>query len=166
MFYFYAKQVKKKCLLKVPKKKKAFLDEKKIGSKNNQNLHFFKGVSPWFLSKNGDFLIFSFYAKGIKKQFSAKVWKEKKIFWTIKYRLKKQRKLVFFQRGQSMVFVKKWRFFNLQFLCKRDQEVVFCEGLEGKKDFLDHKISTQKTTKIGIFSKGLVHGFCQKMEIF
>ena len=44
-------------------RKKAFLDHNNIGSKNHQNLHFFKGVSPWFLSKNGDFLIFSFFAK-------------------------------------------------------------------------------------------------------
>ena len=122
------------------KKKSLFRRKKKIGSKNNQNLHFFKGVSPWFLSKNGDFLIFSFYAKGIKKQFSAKVWKEKKIFWTIKYRLKKQRKLVFFQRGQSMVFVKKWRFFNLQFSCKIGQEKVFFFTVrKGIEAFLDHK---------------------------
>ena len=44
-------------------RKKEFLEQKNIGSKNHQNLHFFKGVSPWFLSKNGDFLIFSFYAQ-------------------------------------------------------------------------------------------------------
>ena len=31
-------------------------------------MHFFKGVSPWFLSKNGDFLIFSFVAKWMKKK--------------------------------------------------------------------------------------------------
>ena len=48
--------------------KKAFLDQKNIGSKNHQNFHFFKGVCPWFLSKNGDFLIFSFYAKWIKRK--------------------------------------------------------------------------------------------------
>ena len=48
-------------------RKDAFLDQKFIGSKNHQNMHFFKGVSPWFLSKNGDFLIFTFYAKWIKK---------------------------------------------------------------------------------------------------
>ena len=44
-------------------RKKAFLAQKNIASNNHQNLHFFKGVSPWFLSKNGDFLILSFYAK-------------------------------------------------------------------------------------------------------
>ena len=36
-------------------RREAFLDEEIIGSKNHQNLPFFKGVSPWFLSKNGDF---------------------------------------------------------------------------------------------------------------
>ena len=64
---FLCKIGQEKVFLKVPKKKSLFRRKKKIGSKNNQNLHFFKGVSPWFLSKNGDFLIFSFYAKGIKK---------------------------------------------------------------------------------------------------
>ena len=44
-------------------RKEVSLDQENVGSKNNQNLHFFKGVSPWFLSKNGDFLILSFYAK-------------------------------------------------------------------------------------------------------
>ena len=42
---------------------KAFLDEKNMGSKNHKNLHFFKGASPWLLSKNRDFLIFRFYPK-------------------------------------------------------------------------------------------------------
>ena len=51
-------------------RKEAFLDQKNIGSKIHQILHFFKAVSPWFLSKNGYFLIFSFYAKWINKKFS------------------------------------------------------------------------------------------------
>ena len=47
--------------------KEAFLDRKNIDSKNDKNLLFFKLISPWFFSKNGDFLILSFYAKWIKK---------------------------------------------------------------------------------------------------
>ena len=60
--------------------KEAFLDYKNIGSKNHQNWHFFKGVSPWFLSKKGDFLIFSFYAKWIKKKCFLTVRKGKEAF--------------------------------------------------------------------------------------
>ena len=48
-----------------------------------------------------------------------------------------------------------------------DQGKVFYKGLERKEAFLDQKkTSGQKTTKISIFLKGLVYGFCQKMEIF
>ena len=69
-----------KVFFEASESKEAFLDQKNIGSKNHQNLHFFKGVSPWFLSKNGDFLILSFYAKWIKKKCFLRVPKEKKPF--------------------------------------------------------------------------------------
>ena len=36
-------------------RKEAFVVQKNIDSKNPQNLHFLKGVSPWSFSKNGDF---------------------------------------------------------------------------------------------------------------
>ena len=48
-------------------RKEAFLEQKNIASNNHNNLHFFKQVSRWFLSKNRDFLIFSFYAKWTNK---------------------------------------------------------------------------------------------------
>ena len=38
----------------------AFLQYKNINLKRSQNLHFSKGVSPWFWSKLGHFLNFSF----------------------------------------------------------------------------------------------------------
>ena len=44
-------------------REESFLDHINIGSKNHQNLHLFNGVSPWFLSENGDFVILTFYAK-------------------------------------------------------------------------------------------------------
>ena len=62
----------------VSERKGVFLDQKNIGSKNHQILHFLKGVSLWFLSKNGDFLIFSFHAKWINKKCFLQARKEKK----------------------------------------------------------------------------------------
>ena len=51
-----------------------------------------------------------------------------------------------------MVFVKKWRFFNLWFLCKIDQEKVFWEGSEGKEAFLHQKnIGSKKKPKFAFF---------------
>jgi len=64
---FFSKMDKEKVFSKVLERKETFLDYKNIGSRNPQNLHFSKGVSKWFLSKNRDFSIFCIYAKWIKK---------------------------------------------------------------------------------------------------
>ena len=45
-------------------RKEAFLEQKNIESKTTQKFHFFKEVSPWFLSKNGDFVNFFFMQNG------------------------------------------------------------------------------------------------------
>ena len=60
--------------------KEAFLEKKASAQKTTKICIFLKGVSPWFLSKNGDFLIFSFYAKWIKKRGFLKVARKKKLF--------------------------------------------------------------------------------------
>ena len=54
-----------------------------------------------------------------------------------------------------MVFLKKWRFFNLYFLCKMDQEIVLFEGSERKEAFLDHKnIGLKKYQNLHFFQSG------------
>ena len=55
---------------------------------------------------------------------------------------------------------------NLYFLCITDEEKGFFQGSERKEAFLDQKTSAQKTINICIFLKRLVHGFCQKIEVF
>ena len=47
----------------------------------------------------------------------------------------------------------------------RSRKSVF-EGLERKDAFLDQKFIGSKNHQNMHFFKGLVHGFCQKMEIF
>ena len=42
---------------------------------------------------------------------------------------------------------------------------MFQDILERKKAFLDNKINKLKNSKKGIFLKGLVHGFGQKLAI-
>ena len=58
-----------------------------------------------------------------------------------------------------MVFVKKWRFFNLKFLCKMDQEKVFFEGSDRKEALLEQKNIGSKEHQNMHFLKCLVHGF-------
>ena len=67
--------------MRVPKEKKPFWTTKKIGSKKPPKFAFFsKALVHGFCQKNGDFLIFSFYAKWMKKKCFLKVPKEKKFF--------------------------------------------------------------------------------------
>ena len=76
-------------------RKKAFLEQK-----NHQNFYFFKGVSPWFLSKNRDFLLFSFYVKWMKKKCFFEGFERKEAFLEQKnVGSKNHQNLHFFQRG-------------------------------------------------------------------
>ena len=43
---------------------------------------------------------------------------------------------------------------------------MFYDIVEGRNAFLDYKTRSWKSRKIGIFPKGLVHGFRQKLVIF
>ena len=74
--------------------------------------------------------------------------------------LQKTTKICIFSKGVSPWFLsKKLRFFNLYFLCKMDQEIVFFLRFRKKESLFrvkEHRL--KKTTKICIFSKGLVDG--------
>ena len=66
-----------------------------------------------------------------------------------------------------MVFVKKWRFLIFSFYAKWIKNKCFSKVRKEKKAFLDQKkIWSKKPPKFAFSLGGLVHGFCQKMEIF
>ena len=54
----------------------------------------------------------------------------------------------------------------LFFFCKISQKNVFESILETKKSFEDYKIEKLKKSKNWDFSKGLVHGFGQKVKMW
>ena len=76
--------------VEVLERKEAFIDNKNIDLQKAENLHFCKGVSPWFLSKNLHFSMFCFNAK----------WNNNKglVKFYIKQGVKKCQKFAFFQR--------------------------------------------------------------------
>ena len=65
-----------------------------------------------------------------------------------------------------MVSVQKWPFFQGFFWGNIGKENVFDDILERKNAFLGYKKKSSKSRKIGIFPKGLTHGFGPKMAIF
>ena len=115
----------------VSERKEAFLDYKNIGSNPSPNLPFSKRVGPWFLSKNGHFVNFCFYAKWIKKKCFLNFLKEMKPFWTIKRCVENNPKFAFFQKMEI--------FFYLLLLCKMEQEKKFWKVFKRKEVFSDYK---------------------------
>ena len=76
-------------------------------------------------------------------------------------------KLRFFQREKLIVLIKNLKFFHLFIFGKIRKENVFDNILETKKKlFYTMKNKKLKSPKIGIFPKGLLHGFGQKFENF
>ena len=74
-------------------------------------MHFFKGVSPWFLSKNGDFLIFSFLAKWMKKKCFFEGSERKEAFLEQKTSAQKTTKTFIFSKRLVRVFFKRMEIF-------------------------------------------------------
>ena len=65
-----------------------------------------------------------------------------------------------------MVLVKNLKFCKRFVLCKIHPEKVFGDVLVRKEAFLDNINMDLKEGKIGIFAKGIVHDFGQKVEVF
>ena len=65
-----------------------------------------------------------------------------------------------------MGLVQKWPFFQHFFLGNIGQKNIFYDILERKIAFLGYKNKTFKKYKNWLFTKGLTHGFGQKMTIF
>ena len=69
-FFFLAVQARKVSFKIFQNKKNFFLAYKNKKFKKSKNYHFFKGVNPWFWSKNGHFSNFFFFGnRGQKNVF-------------------------------------------------------------------------------------------------
>ena len=65
-----------------------------------------------------------------------------------------------------MVLFKNLKFCERFVLCKLHPEKVFGDVLVRKQAFLDNINMDLKRREIGIFAKGIVHDFGQKVEVF
>ena len=104
--------------------------------------------------------------QGRKKIVFLIFWIEANKFQTRKVKFQKGPKNRIFHGGQSIVFVKKLSFLPCRFLGKPRQKRSFFNILERKEYFLDEKSKASKTSEKSDFSKGLVHSFRQKFELF
>ena len=65
-----------------------------------------------------------------------------------------------------MVFLKKSTFSSSVLLSKESKKETFFDILDSKECFLDLKSEVLAMSKNRYFAKGLVHGFCQKIDLF
>ena len=95
-------------------------------------------------------------------------WIEKNAFYTTKVKFfKNLKKKPTFFKGVSPWFLSKNRPFSyIFFFSKKSQKETFFYILDSKECFLDLKSKVLGESKKLTFSKGLVHGFWQKIDLF
>ena len=149
--YFFRQYGLGTYLLRYSRTKNASLGYKKKLNKS-ENWHFSKGVHSCFWSKNGHFSNLFFLGNKGKENVVYDILERKNAFLGYKNKkLKKVQKWTFFQRGEPMVFVQKWRLFQVFFSPNIEQENVFDDILERKNTFLGYKLRSSKRNKIDIF---------------
>ena len=141
-------------------RKHAFLGYKNKKFKNSKNWNFFKGVNPWFCSKNGSFSIF-FWQYGQEKYLLRYCRTKKRLSRLSKQKVKKVEKLTFFPKGLTHVFGPRMAIFPSSFFGIIGQGNVFYHIPERKNAFLSYKKKIQKVEN-GHFSKGVNPWFWSK----
>ena len=142
-------------------RKNAFLGCKKQKFEKSKNCHFFKGVNPWFLYKNGHFSIFFLLGNiGQEKVFVFDILERKNAFLGYKKRSSKRRKTAIFPKGLTHVFGLKMIIFPTSlFQEKQAIKTLFTIFQNEKTPFQGIKTRSSKSQKIAIFLKGLTHSF-------
>ena len=122
--FFLGNISQKSVFYDILEQKKAFLGYKNKKFTNSKNWHFSKGVNPWLWSKNGHFSNF-FFRQYKPKKCLLRYSRTNTAFLGYKNKkLKKFKKLTFFKRGEPMVLVQKWPFFQHIFF--RQYRAVKC----------------------------------------
>ena len=110
----------------------AFLSYKNKKFKKSKNGHFFKGVNPWFRSKNGHFPTFFLLGNIGQENVFYDILEGKNAFLSYKNKKFKKSKNGHFSKGVNPWFwSKNGHFSNLFFLGNIGQENVFFDILEG-----------------------------------
>ena len=131
--------------------------------KTSKNLHFSKGVNPWFWSKNGHFSNFVFTSNIGKANVLYDIVERKNASLGYKNKELKKSKNSHFSNGVDPCFwFKNDHFFHFFFLGKIGRANVFYDIVERKNAFLAYKNKKLKKSKNCHFSKGANPWFWSK----
>ena len=161
-FFFLGNLGQENVFYDIIEQKDAFLGYKNNKFKNFKNWHFFKGVNPWFWSKNGHFWNSFFLVNIGKGNVFYDILERKTPFQAIKTRSSKSPKIDICLKGLTHCFGPKIASFSTSFLGNKGQENVFCHILERKNVFLGYKKKKFKKSKNWHFCKGVNPWFWSK----
>ena len=154
-------------------RKEWFLDLKSEVLQKWKKSKICKGVSPWFLSKNRPFSHRFLSSKEsqkescLEKETCFDILDTKECCLDLKSEvLKKWKKWKFFKGVSPWFFSKNRPFSHRFFFSKERKKDTFFDILDKKEWFLDLKSEVLKSGKNLNFDKLLVHGFCQKIDLF
>ena len=146
--------------------KDAFLGYKNKKSKKSKNCHFWKGVNPWFRSKNCHISNFPFRQYSLGKCLLRYSRTKKKPFQAIKTRSPKSSKNDILGKGLTHGFGPDMAIFPTSFQAKQARKMSFIIFQNKQTPFQGLKTKSSKSRKTDIFSKGLTHGSGPKIAIF
>ena len=130
-FFFFRQDRPGKCLLRYSRTKNAFLGYKNKNLKKSKNWHFFKGVNPWFWSKNGHFSNFFLLGSIGQENVFYDILQRKNAFLGYKNKkFKYSKNWHFFKGVNSRFWSKTGHFSNCFFLGNIGQENIFYDILE------------------------------------
>ena len=165
-FFFFGNIAQENVFYDILEPENAVLGCKNKKFKQSKNCDFFKGVNPWFLSKNRHFSNFSFLAIQARKMCFTIFQNGKRPFQAIKTRSSKSPKIEIFPKGLTHGFCQKMAIFPPFFQAIQARKMCFTIFQNEKMPFQAIKTRSSKSLKIEIFPKGLTLGFGQKMAIF
>ena len=166
-FFFWTKKSQKETFFDILDRKECFLDLKSEVIKNSKKWTFSKGVSAWFLSKNGPYSYKIFFSKKSRKKNFLIFWIENKVFGTPKVKFSQSRKKSTFCKGVSLWFLSKNRsFFICFFEQKRPERKIFFYILDRKEYHLDLKSEVLTKSKNIVILEGVSPWFLSKNRPF
>ena len=140
-------------------RKNRFLGYKSKKFKKWKNWQFYKGVNPWFWSKNCHFSNLLFWGNIVQENILYDILERKNAFLAFKNKMFKKSKNWHFLKGLTQGFGPKMAIFQTVFLGNIGQENILNDILARKNAFLGYKNKVFKNLNIWDFSMVLVQNW-------
>ena len=165
--HFFGKSSHQRSFFDILDRKECFLDRNSEVWKKCKKSKICKGVSPWFLSKNGRFFHSGFLGKSSHKRLFFDILNRKEYFLDRNSEVWKRCKKSKICKGVSPYLLSKNRPFpHMRCFGKSSHKRSFFDSLDRKECILDQNINVWKKSKKSKICKGVSPRFLSKIDVF